>query len=133
MAAAVEQWLRGRQRNGRPAIEDPLALAKLARAYTYSNLSEVLGHRVLATYLAGDTDMAYGPAAKIFGTESFITVASELIDLAAPDSLRRGKEGLGLVEMGYRHSAATTIYGGTSEVLRSMVAERRLGLPRSRG
>jgi 3-oxochol-4-en-24-oyl-CoA dehydrogenase len=35
--------------------------------------------------------------------------------------------------MGYRHSAATTIYGGTSEVLRSMVAERRLGLPRSRG
>lgn len=133
MAAAVEQWLRGRERDGRPAIEDPLALAKLARAYTYSNLAEVLGHRVLATYLAGDTDMAYGPAAKIFGTESFITVASELIDLAAPDSLRRGKEGLGLVEMGYRHSAATTIYGGTSEVLRSMVAERRLGLPRSRG
>jgi alkylation response protein AidB-like acyl-CoA dehydrogenase len=133
MAVAVEHWLRGRQRDGRPAIEDSLALAKLARAYTYSNLSEVLGHRVLATSLAGDTDMAYGPAAKIFGTESFITVASELMDLAAPDSLRRGKEGLGLVEMGYRHSAATTIYGGTSEVLRSMVAERRLGLPRSRG
>jgi alkylation response protein AidB-like acyl-CoA dehydrogenase len=133
MAGAVEHWLRGRQRDGRPAIDDPLALAKLAKTYTYANLSEVLGHRVLATYLARDTDMAYGPAAKIFGTESFITVASELIDLAAPDSLLRGKQGLGLVEMGYRHSAATTIYGGTSEVLRSMVAERRLGLPRSRG
>jgi alkylation response protein AidB-like acyl-CoA dehydrogenase len=133
MAAAVEHWLRGRARDGRPAIEDSIALAKLARAYTYANLSEVLGHRVLATWLARDTDMAFGPAAKIFGTESFITVASELIDLAAPDSLLRGKQGLGLVEMGYRHSAATTIYGGTSEVLRSMVAERRLGLPRSRG
>jgi len=133
MAAAVEQWLRGRTRDGRPAIEDPIALAKLARAYTCANVSEALGNRVLATWLAGDTDMAYGPAAKIFGTESFIAVASELIDLAAPDSLRRGKHGLGLVEMGYRHSAATTIYGGTSEVLRSMVAERRLGLPRSRG
>jgi hypothetical protein len=36
------------------------------------------------------------------------------------------------VEDGYRHSAATTIYGGASEVLRSMVAEQRLGLPRSR-
>ncbi len=133
MAVAVEEWLRGRERDGRPAIEDPLALAKLAKAYVYANISEVLGHRVLATHLARDTDMAYGPAAKIFGTESFIAVASELMDLAAPDSLRRGKEGLGLVEMGYRHSAATTIYGGTSEVLRSMVAERRLGLPRSRG
>jgi alkylation response protein AidB-like acyl-CoA dehydrogenase len=55
-----------------------------------------------------------------------------LIDLAAPRSMLRGREGLGLVEKGYRHSTATTIYGGTTEVLLSMVAERRLGLPRSR-
>ncbi|MFD2136312.1 acyl-CoA dehydrogenase family protein [Novosphingobium resinovorum] len=33
----------------------------------------------------------------------------------------------------YRHAAGTTIYGGTSEVHRSMVAERGLGLPRTRG
>jgi len=31
------------------------------------------------------------------------------------------------VEKGYRHSTATSIYGGTSEVLRSMVAERASG------
>ena len=52
--------------------------------------------------------------------------------LPSPGSLIRGKEGLGVVEIGYRHSTATSIYGGTSEVLRSMVAERRLNLPRSR-
>jgi alkylation response protein AidB-like acyl-CoA dehydrogenase len=133
MAGAVEQWLRGRKRAGRPHLEDPGALARLARVYTYANIADGLGHRVLATWLAGAADLAYGPAAKIFCTESFITVSADLLDLAAPDSLRSGKEGLGMVEMGYRHSAATTIYGGTSEVLRSMVAERRLGLPRSRG
>jgi alkylation response protein AidB-like acyl-CoA dehydrogenase len=44
----------------------------------------------------------------------------------------RGRTGIGLVEESYRHATATSIYGGTSEVLRSMVAERRLGLPRSR-
>ena len=53
--------------------------------------------------------------------------------MTAPYSLLRGKEGLSVIEKGYRHSTATTIYGGTSEVMRSMIAERRLGLPRSRG
>jgi alkylation response protein AidB-like acyl-CoA dehydrogenase len=133
MAAAVEAWLRGKGADGVARLADSGTLSRLANAYVHANISEGLNHRVLATRLAGDADIAYGPAAKIFCTESFITVAADLIDLAAPDSLIRGKTGLGMVEMGYRHSSATTIYGGTSEVLRSMVAERRLGLPRSRG
>jgi alkylation response protein AidB-like acyl-CoA dehydrogenase len=87
---------------------------------------------VLATRLSGQPDFAYGPAAKVFCTKALIADSADLLDLAAPTSLLRGKEGLGLVEMGYRHSTATTIYGGTSEVMRSMAAERRLGLPRSR-
>jgi len=132
MANAVAQWARGAEREGRPLIEDPGTLARLARVYAHANISEGLEARVLATRLAGDPDLAYGPAAKVFCTEAFITDSADLLDLAAPQSLLRGKAGLGLVEMGYRHSTATTIYGGTSEVLRSMVAERRLGLPRSR-
>ena len=87
---------------------------------------------MLGARLAGETDLAFGPASKVFSTEAFIVDSADLLDLSAPDSLVRGAEGLGRVEMGYRHSTATTIYGGTSEVLRSMVAERRLGLPRSR-
>ena len=133
MAAAVETWLRAKGEEGIARLAESDTLVRLAKAYAHADIAEGLNHRVLATKLAGDPDIAYGPAAKIFCTESFITVAADLIDLAAPDSLVRGKTGLGLVEMGYRHSAATTIYGGTSEVLRSMVAERRLGLPRSRG
>jgi alkylation response protein AidB-like acyl-CoA dehydrogenase len=82
--------------------------------------------------LAGEQDLAYGPASKVFTTQAFIEDAADLLDLSSPGSLIRGKDGLGVVEMGYRHSTATSIYGGTSEVLRSMVAERRLGLPRSR-
>ena len=63
---------------------------------------------------------------------SFIRCSTELIDLVASLSTLRGKEGLGLVEKAYRHSTATTIYGGTTEVLLSMVAQRRLRSPRSR-
>ena len=87
---------------------------------------------MLWTRLAGEPDLSYGPAAKVFSTEAFITNARDLVDIAAPQSLLRGHEGLGKVEKGYRHSTATSIYGGTSEVLRSMVAQRRLGLPRDR-
>jgi alkylation response protein AidB-like acyl-CoA dehydrogenase len=44
----------------------------------------------------------------------------------------KGREGVGAIESGHRHAAATTIYGGTSEIQRSLVAERRLSMPRSR-
>jgi 3-oxochol-4-en-24-oyl-CoA dehydrogenase len=32
----------------------------------------------------------------------------------------------------YRHSQVATVYGGTSEIHRSMAAERPLGLPKTR-
>jgi alkylation response protein AidB-like acyl-CoA dehydrogenase len=132
MAAEVAAWARRTERGGRPAIEDPRTLSRLARVQAHANIGEALQARVLGMRLANLPDRAYGPASKIFSTETFITDSADLLDLAAPDSLVRERKGLGWVELGYRHSAATSIYGGTSEVLRSMVAERRLGLPRSR-
>jgi alkylation response protein AidB-like acyl-CoA dehydrogenase len=132
MAENVAEWARKQQRDGRPLIEDPNVLARIARVHADCRICEALSGRVLGMRLAGLPDMAYGPAAKVFSTEAFIVDSADLLDLAAPWSLLRGQEGLGVVEKGYRHSTATTIYGGTSEVLRSMVAERRLGLPRSR-
>jgi alkylation response protein AidB-like acyl-CoA dehydrogenase len=132
MSAAVAAWARETTRDGRPVIEESQTLARLAKVAADANVAEAMSARPLAMRLANQPDFAYGPAAKVFSTEAFIKDSADLIDLAAPKSLLRGPEGLGMVEMGYRHSTATTIYGGTSEVLRSMVAERRLGLPRSR-
>ena len=132
MVEAVAQWARTTERDGRPAIEDPRVLARLARVAAHVRIGEMLGARTLWTHTEKQPDLAYGPASKVFSTETFITDSADLLDLAAPDSMVRGATGLGVVEEGYRHSTATTIYAGTSEVLRSMVAERRLGLPRSR-
>lgn len=132
MVDAVAEWARGEERNGKPMLEHPSTLARLAKVHARSAISEGLAARALWTRLVGEPDLAYGPASKVFTTQAFIEDAADLLDLAAPGSLIRGKEGLGVVEIGYRHSTATSIYGGTSEVLRSMVAERRLGLPRSR-
>jgi 3-oxocholest-4-en-26-oyl-CoA dehydrogenase alpha subunit len=38
----------------------------------------------------------------------------------------------GVFEYHFRCSVASTIYGGSSEILRSLIAEQLLGLPRSR-
>jgi len=132
MIDAVATWARHEARDSKPLIEHPSVLARLARVYTAAYVTESLTARALWTKLVGETDYAYGPASKIFATQAFIDYAADLLDLSSPGSLERGKSGLGVVEKGYRHSTATSIYGGTSEVLRSMVAERRLGLPRSR-
>jgi alkylation response protein AidB-like acyl-CoA dehydrogenase len=132
MLDAVVDWAGSTSRNGRRVIEEPRVLARLAAARTRSRVAEGLSARSMWTSIHKKPDAAFGPAAKVFSTEAYITTAADLIDLAAPQSLLRGRQGLNWVELGYRHSAATTIYAGTSEVLRSMVAERRLGLPRSR-
>ena len=132
MLGEVVEWAKGQTRNGRPMLEDSATLARLARTFIMGKVGLAISARALWAGITKQPDQAYGPGSKVFTTEAFISTSADLVDLAAPASLVRGKEGLGIVEMGYRHSTATSIYGGTSEVLRSMVAERRLGLPRSR-
>lgn len=133
MVDSVVEWAKGRNRDGLPLMEDPDVLSRLARTSTHANIGECLAKRVNQLAGSNGPDLAYGPANKVFITETFISDSADLLDLAAPDSLARSREGLGLVEEGYRHATGTSIYAGTSEVLRSMVAERRLGMPRSRG
>ena len=133
MVRVTSQWAGSTNRDGSPMIEQTRILTGLARAETYARVAEGLSARATWTSMNKLPDEAYGPAAKVFATESYIKTSQQLMDLAAPFSLLRGREGLNWVELGYRHATATTIYAGTSEVLRSMVAERRLGLPRSRG
>jgi alkylation response protein AidB-like acyl-CoA dehydrogenase len=55
-----------------------------------------------------------------------------MLDLTAPHSLSKREGPAGFLNQCYRHAHGTTIYAGTSEVHRSLIAERGLGLPRSR-
>jgi alkylation response protein AidB-like acyl-CoA dehydrogenase len=53
-------------------------------------------------------------------------------DLTAPESLSKRTGPAGFLNQCYRHAQGTTIYGGASEIHRSMIAERALQLPRTR-
>jgi alkylation response protein AidB-like acyl-CoA dehydrogenase len=70
--------------------------------------------------------------AKLFGSESWEACFSELTQRFAPHSLTGANEVLSLIEREARSGLQSTIYGGTTEVQRSIIAETRLGLPRSR-
>jgi alkylation response protein AidB-like acyl-CoA dehydrogenase len=132
MFHAVAAWAKDAKRDGKPLIEDPRTLARLARTATHVRISEALSARDVYGSMTNRVHPAHGPAWKVFCTEAFVSDSADLLDLTAPDSLVRVRKGAGVAEDGYRHSAATTIYGGASELLRSIVAERQLGLPRSR-
>ena len=107
-------------------------LERLAQAATHSKLADVIYYRCLWMREEGKLDRAAGPMSKLFSSEMFLRDAADLFDLAAPETLIRGKHDLGVIELAHRHSTGTTIYGGTSEVQRSQIAENELGLPKSR-
>lgn len=132
MLKAATRWAQTARRDGAPLLNDSDAAIRLARAVMHGEISKMLCHRAIWMMAEGRHSRYWGPMAKVFATEFYNRDAIDLMDLAAPQSLFAGHEGLGQVEIGYRQSIGTTIYGGTSEIQRSLVAEQALGLPKSR-
>lgn len=133
MVRAAEQCAREFHREGHALIEMPSVQARLARASAHALLAELISLRALWAAVTKKPNLAYGPMAKLFSSEKFLKDSSDLLDLTAPHSLANGEGPAGFLNQCYRHSQGTTIYGGTSEIHRSLIAERALGLPRSRG
>ena len=114
-------------------IDDTLNRQRLARLAIDGEVTSLLGLR--AAYLDDRGDKP-GPLAALFGPETYVSWSAEVLNMVGPDGTIPWTELdaplHGIFEYHYRSAVATTIYGGTSEVLRSLIAEQRLGLPRSR-
>jgi len=83
---------------------------------------------------AGVVPEAEGPMSKLYSSEAFERVAEDLTEMVGADALRSYFEPTapqgGTIEYLARFSLGTTIYAGTSEVQRNIIAQRGLGLPR---
>ena len=132
MVHAAEELCRTVKFRGRPLIEDPAAQVRLARATAHFLVSDVIAWRALWAGVEKKPNAGFGPMAKLFSSEKFLEDAADLLDLTAPESLSKRTGPAGFLNQCYRHSQGTTIYGGTSEIHRSMIAERALNLPRTR-
>jgi alkylation response protein AidB-like acyl-CoA dehydrogenase len=120
--------------DGRPRIEDPDVRERLARCATEAEVSLLLQRRTAWMVKEGIAAEAEGPMAKLFSSEAMERSAQDLCEMVGPDALRsyfdptapRG----GRIEHAQRFSLGTTIYAGTSEIQRNIIASRGLGLPR---
>ena len=133
MQHAAEDLCREVTHGGRPLIEQTNCQTRLARAWAHIWISDMLTYRAQWSSVEKKPNLAYGPMSKMFSSEKFLSDSRDFIDLTAPVSLSKRDGPAGFLNQCYRHAAGTTIYGGSSEVHRSMVAERGLGLPRTRG
>ena len=106
------RWAKGARRDGGVAIEQPRVLERLAKAHVHATASALVYYRSLWRMETGANDRAAGPMSKVFSSELFLRDATDLFDLAAPDTLLRGKHDLGFIELAGRHASATTIYAG---------------------
>jgi alkylation response protein AidB-like acyl-CoA dehydrogenase len=132
MLRAAERFCRETQAEGRPMIDDAFVYSRLARVSANVLASTMLAHRSLWASAERKPNAAFGPAGKLFSSERYRTDAADLLDLLAPASLIKKDGPAAYVNQCYRQSQVTTVYGGTSEVHRSMIAEKQLGLPRTR-
>lgn len=113
-------------------IDRPDARSRLAKARIDAAVALLLEHRAIWAGVEKKPNLTYGPMAKMFSSECFMDDARDLLGLTAPLSLTKREGSAQLVNQSYRHAHGTRIYGGTSQVHRSMIAERALGLPRTR-
>jgi alkylation response protein AidB-like acyl-CoA dehydrogenase len=120
---------------GGTMLADPLVRERLARAAIGNEVANLLGWRAAWLASIGTLPSVEGTMAKLFTTEHYQQAASDLVDLLGADGVRRHGDPTapadGWIEATERHCQVTTIYGGTSEVLRGIIAQRGLGLPRS--
>ena len=118
-------------------IDDPLVRERLATMRINNEVARAARAPLLVSSPpSGGLPGVEGSMHKLWYAEAMTADASELVDmLGAEGVLAHGEADApvdGWVEHLYRHAAVTTIYGGTSEVQRGIIAERGLGLPRSR-
>lgn len=133
MVKRAVSWAEKPRADGSMPIQDRGVRRILARAAVRDDVADVLCRRQEWATVEGVHEIAWGPMAKVFTTEALYLDGSAIVEAAAPDSLVRGlNRDLDLVEVSMRRGIAMTLYGGTSEVHRSLIAEKSLGMPKSR-
>jgi alkylation response protein AidB-like acyl-CoA dehydrogenase len=129
-------WARQADADGIRPADRPEVRDAIARAYIDLEVSRLMGYRMTWMTAEGRPPFAQGSMAKLFASEALVRAGADILDAVGVDGLVAGYgpdlPGNGWIEQEFRHSVVTTIYAGTSEIQRGIIAEQHLGLPRTR-
>lgn len=133
----VESWARGAPGDtSRSRIEDADVRERVGRAAAETEVARLLERRMTWLQATGTGGHAQGSMAKLFSTERLERQAADFVELLGPDGIRSmgdpSAPAGGYIEHALRHAKGTTIYAGTSEIHRNIIAQLGLGLPRPR-
>jgi len=128
-----EFWELAETARKRGANTDPLVRQQLAWAYTQVELMRYSGLRTLAQLAEGRQPGPEASINKLFWSEYHKRLGEIAVDIEGTDALVR-PEGDGYPTNSWQNvflsSRSGTIYSGTSEIQRNIIAERALGLPK---
>jgi alkylation response protein AidB-like acyl-CoA dehydrogenase len=122
------------RRGGRPAIDDNGVRQDIGLLAARALIHRALGHRVTTKALRGTIGPADAPLTKIWFSELNLQLAEYAVGIQGARSI--ADEGDPLAEEDGRwqdmflYARAWTIAGGSNEIMRNLIAERGLGLPR---
>ena len=123
-------------KNGKPAIEDPAVRQTLAEFYVTLEKMKYTAYRTFSKILKGGNPGPEGSISKLMWSELNQRMHEFVMELEGPASqLVKGSPYAvesGRWQYGFLRSRANTIEAGTSEIQRNIIAERVLGLPKSR-
>ena len=130
---ALRKYCKETKRKGKPLSQDPLIRHQLAQLQVEFDIGRLLIHRVATVLDEGRIPNYEASVAKVFGTAFEQRLARTAIEiLGLYGQLVAGSKLApmgGIAPESYLMSFGYTLMGGTSEILKNIIAMRGLGLP----
>lgn len=106
----------------------------LADLYARVNISRYLGYVAITNQLRGEMVLSDAPVGKLFFSELNLEIAEYAMALQGSDAVLvegdRDAVDRGTWQDAFLYARAFTIAGGSSEIMRNMLAERALAMPK---
>jgi alkylation response protein AidB-like acyl-CoA dehydrogenase len=118
--------------DGEPLIDDPGAQAALARALVGVEVLRHHAYRTVGEFLNGGAVGPDSSSVKLLMAEAEQRLAATALEILGPTFEHAGPEAVDENEFWqetYLYSRAATVYGGTQQIQRNIIADRVLALP----
>jgi 3-oxocholest-4-en-26-oyl-CoA dehydrogenase alpha subunit len=132
----VAKWATETRRGSHYVVDDPNVRTRLAEIAIDNEIGGLLSLRAAAIASKGGQPTVEGAVAKLFASEAYVAASEKCLEIVGAEGLLEAGQpdapAEGCVDRAAKDAPTTTIYGGTSEIQKNLIAERHLGLPRAR-